>query len=156
MDYFYEQFQSKDYKRFEEKIKLLEKIIIALGIISIIFLQIPLFILNILIFIGIKVLRVKLIVEYEYELTAYELSINKISNKSRRKEIISFNIKNIISIKEASDNFNEKFINARLKDVKIKDKIIKVKLGNQPINIKLALDDDLINIIKRVNPIAFY
>lgn len=156
MDYFYEQFQTKDYKRFEGKIKLLEKIIIALGIISIIFLQIPLFILNILIFVGIKVLRVKLIVEYEYELTAYELSINKISNKSRRKEIISFNIKNIISIKEASDNFNEKFINARLKDVKIKDKIIKVKLGNQPINIKLALDDDLINIIKRVNPIAFY
>lgn len=156
MDYFYEQFQTKNYKELENKFKNLEKIIIVLGFISICFLQVFLFIISILIFIGMKVYKSKSIIEYEYELTSYDLSINKIINKSKRKEIITFNIKNIISIKDFSNNFNEKFINASLKDIKVKDKILKVKSENEIINIKLALDEKLIDIIKRVNPIAFY
>lgn len=156
MDYFYEQFQTKNYEELENKFKKIEKIIIVLGIISICFLQIVLFLINVLIFIGIKMYKIKSIVEYEYELTSYDLSINKIINKSKRKEIITFNIKNIISIKDFNNNFNEKFVNASLKDIEIKDKILKIKSGTEIINIKLALDEKLIDIIKRVNPIAFY
>ena len=100
--------------------------------------------------------KIKSIVEYEYELTSYDLSINKIINKSKRKEIITFNIKNIISIKDFNNNFNEKFVNASLKDIEIKDKILRIKSGTEIINIKLALDEKLIDIIKRVNPIVFY
>ena len=100
--------------------------------------------------------KIKSIVEYEYELTSYDLSINKIINKSKRKEIITFNIKNIISIKDFNNNFNEKFVNASLKDIEIKDKFLRIKSGTEIINIKLALDEKLIDIIKRVNPIVFY
>ena len=156
MDYFYEQFQTKNYEELENKFKKIEIIIIVLGIISICFLQIFLFLINVLIFIGIKMYKIKSIVEYEYELTSYDLSINKIINKSKRKEIITFNIKNIISIKDFNNNFNEKFVNASLKDIEIKDKILKIKSGTEIINIKLALDEKLIDIIRRVNPIAFY
>lgn len=156
MDYFYEQFQTKNYKELENKFKKIEIIIIVLGIISICFLQIFLFLINVLIFIGIKMYKIKSIVEYEYELTSYDLSINKIINKSKRKEIITFNIKNIISIKDFNNNFNEKFVNASLKDIEIKDKILRIKSGTEIINIKLALDEKLIDIIKRVNPIVFY
>jgi len=156
MDYFYEQFQTKNYQELENKFKKIETIIIVLGIISICFLQIFLFLINVLIFIGIKMYKIKSIVEYEYELTSYDLSINKIINKSKRKEIITFNIKNIISIKDFNNNFNEKFVNASLKDIEIKDKILRIKSGTEIINIKLALDEKLIDIIKRVNPIVFY
>ena len=156
MDYFYEQFQTKDYEELENKLKILEKIIIVLGIISICLLQIFLFIISVLIFIGIKTYKIKSIIEYEYELTSYDLSINKIINKSKRKEIITLNIKNIISIKDFNNNFNEKFVDASLKDIEIKDKILKIKSGTEIINIKLALDGKLIDIIKRVNPRAFY
>lgn len=156
MDYFYEQFQTKDYEELENKFKKLERIIIVLGIISICLLQIFLFIMSVLIFIVIKMYKIKSIVEYEYELTSYDLSINKIINKSKRKEIIAFNIKNIISIKDFNNNFNEKFVNASLKDIKIKDRILKIKSGTEIINIKLALDEKLMDIIKRVNPRAFY
>ena len=156
MDYFYEQFQTKNYEELENKLKKIEIIIIVLGIISICFLQIFLFLINVLIFIGIKMYKIKSIVEYEYELTSYDLSINKIINKSKRKEIITFNIKNIISIKDFNNNFNEKFVNASLKDIEIKDKILRIKSGTEIINIKLALDEKLIDIIKRVNPIVFY
>lgn len=156
MDYFYEQFQTKDYEELENKFKKLEKIIIVFGIISIVLLQIFLFIISVLIFIGIKMYKIKSIIEYEYELTSYDLSINKIINKSKRKEIINLNIKNIISIKDFNNNFNEKFVNASLKDIEIKDKILKIKSGTEIINIKLALDEKLMDIIKRVNPRAFY
>lgn len=156
MEYFYEQFQSKDYKDLDKKLNLVGNIIIGLAIISIFTLQIALLIINILLFIGIKFYKFKSVVEYEYELTSYDLSISKIINKSKRKEIISVNIKEIISIKDISSNFNEKCIIATLEDIGIKKQVIKIKLDNKIINIKLALDENLIGMIKRINPIAFY
>ena len=156
MDYFYEQFQTKDYSKIEDKLKVLEKILIALIGISVIVFIIPLIIITILMFVFVRVYKSKLIVEYEYELTSYELSVNKIINKSKRKEVMAFNIKDIINIREMHNGFNEKFINASLPDIGIREKIVKVKLGNDVVNIKLALDEKLVDIIKRVNPIAFY
>lgn len=156
MEYFYEQFQTKDYKELEKKLKLTSKVILILAAISLFFLQIGVLLFLLIILAIVQIYKFKSIVEYEYELTADQLSINKIRNKSKRKEIVSFSIKQIVSIKDKNNNPNEKVIEASLDGIGIKEKIIKVKVLNETISIKLALDENLINIIKRVNPIAFY
>ncbi|MEG1313537.1 MAG: hypothetical protein RSD40_04405, partial [Bacilli bacterium] len=100
----------------------------------------------------------KIIVEYEYELTSYELSIFKIMNKSKRKEMVSFNIRDISSVKKADlNNLKDKnIINLCLDDIGIEKNIVKVKTTKGLMVLKLAMDDKLIDFIKRVNPLAFY
>lgn len=158
MDYFYEQFQTREYGGIEGKLKKASNIILILALISIITLFFEFTILFIIIYIMLFFLKRKIIVEYEYELTSYELSVYKIINKSKRKEMINFNIRNISSIKKTnSNNLKDKnIINLCLDDIDIEKNIVKVKTQKGLMVLKLAMDDKLIDLIKRINPLAFY
>jgi hypothetical protein len=111
-----------------------------------------------LIYLIIFILSRKLIVEYEYELTGNELVIFKIMNKSKRKEIGSFNIRDISSVKNSENigETNNKIVKAYLEDTGLKDKIYMAKTSQGMVGFQLAMDENLTNLIKRVNPLAFY
>jgi hypothetical protein len=111
-----------------------------------------------LIYLIIFILSRKLIVEYEYELTGNELVIFKIMNKSKRKEIGSFNIRDISSVKNSENigKTNNKIVKAYLEDAGLKDKIYMAKTSQGMVGFQLAMDENLTNLIKRVNPLAFY
>lgn len=158
MDYFYEQFQTREYQVIEGRFKKASNIILILALISLITSLFEFTILFIIIYIMLFFLKRKMIVEYEYELTSYDLSIYKIISKSRRKEIISFNIRNISSVKKVNENnLKEKnIINLCLDDINIEKNIVKVKTTKGLMVLKLAMDDKLIDFIKRINPLAFY
>lgn len=158
MDYFYEQFQTREYQVIEERLKKASNIILILALISLITLFFEFTILFIIIYIMLFFLKRKVIVEYEYELTSYDLSIYKIMSKSKRKEMISFNIRNISSVKKVNENnLKEKnIINLCLDDIGIEKNIVKVKTAKGLMVLKLAMDDKLMDFIKRINPLAFY
>ena len=158
MDYFYEQFQTKEYGAIEGRLKKTSNIILILALISLTTLFFGFTILFLIVYIILFFLKRKLIIEYEYELTSDELSIYKIINKSKRKEMISFNIRNISSIKKVNENnLKEKNImNLCLDDIGIEENIVKVKTTKGLMVLKLAMDDKIIDFIKRSNPLAFY
>lgn len=158
MDYFYEQFQTKEYGAIEGRLKKASNIILILALISLTTLFFGFTILFLIVYIILFFLKRKLIIEYEYELTSDELSIYKIINKSKRKEMISFNIRNISSIKKVNENnLKEKNImNLCLDDIGIEENIVKVKTTKGLMVLKLAMDDKIIDFIKRINPLAFY
>lgn len=157
MDCFYEQFQTKDYHRIEEIINILEKVSLAILILFIAMLNIVGAIFFALVYFGVSLLSRQLIVEYEYELTGYELSICKIMNKSKRKELGSFNIKEISSVKTLEKlNGNTKFIKAYLSDSGIKPMVYVVNTSKGVTGFQLALDEKLLDLIKKVNPLVFY
>ena len=158
MECFYEQFQTREYKGIEGKLKKASIIILILALISLITLFFEFTILFLIIYVMLFFLKRKIIIEYEYELTSYELSIFKIMNKSKRKEMISFNIRDISSVKKVDlNNLKDKnIINLCLDDIGIEKNIVKVKTTKGLMVLKLAMDDKLIDFIKRVNPLAFY
>ncbi|WP_300382174.1 hypothetical protein [Clostridium sp.] len=158
MECFYEQFQTREYEVIESKLKKASMIILILAAISLITLFFEFTILFIVIYITLFFLRRKIIVEYEYELTSYDMSIYKIMNKSKRKEMVSFNIRDISSVKKADiNNLKDKsIVNLCLDDINIEKDIVKVKTTKGFMVLKLAMDDKLIGFIKRVNPLAFY
>ena len=117
MDCFYEQFQTKDYRRIENTMNILSKGSLAIAIVLIAMLNIIGAIFFALVYFIIFILSRKVIVEYEYELTGNELSIYKIMNKSKRKEIGSFNIREISSVKTLDKlSNNTKIIKAYLEE----------------------------------------
>lgn len=158
MEYFYEQFQTREYGVIEGRLKKASNIILILALISLTTLFFGFTIILIIIYIMLFFLKRKLIVEYEYELTADELSVYKIVNKSKRKEIVSFNIRNISSVKKANENnLKEKnIVNLCLDDIGIEKNIVKVKTTKGLMVLKLAMDNKLLDFIKRINPLAFY
>lgn len=158
MEYFYEQFQTKEYEVIEGRLKKASNIILILALISLTTLFFEVAILFIIIYIMLFFLKRKVIVEYEYELTSYDLSIYKIINKSKRKEMITFNIRDISSVKKVNENnLKEKnIVNLCLDDIGIEKNIVKVKTSKGLMVLKLAMDDKLMDFIKRINPLAFY
>ncbi|MCF0147909.1 MAG: hypothetical protein HUJ77_05870 [Clostridium sp.] len=157
MDCFYEQFQTKDYRRIENTMNILSKGSLAIAIVLIAMLNIIGAIFFALVYFIIFILSRKVIVEYEYELTGNELSIYKIMNKSKRKEIGSFNIREISSVKTLDKlSNNTKIIKAYLEESGIKSKVYIVNTSKGTTGFQLAMDDKLIEFIKRVNPLVFY
>lgn len=157
MDCFYEQFQTKDYKEIEKIINIISKVTLVLAILFAAMLNIVGAItLSLLYFITFIVGR-KLIVEYEYELTGDELSIYKIMNKSKRKEIGSFSIRDISGVKTLDKvSSNTKVVKAYLEESGIKAMVYIAKTSDGVLGFQLAMDENLLNLIKRVNPLAFY
>jgi hypothetical protein len=158
LECFYEQFQTREYKTIEGKFKKASIIILILAFISLVTLFFEVTILFLIIYVMLFFLKRKIIIEYEYELTSYDLSIYKIMNKSKRKEMITFNIRDISSVKKADlNNLKDKnIIDLCLDDIGIEKNIVKVKTTKGLMVLKLAMDDKLIDFIKRVNPLAFY
>ena len=157
MDNFYEQLQTKDYGRIEKILGALSKISLAMAILFGVLLNFALAIAFILIYGIVFILSRKIIIEYEYELTGNELSIYKIMNKSKRKEIGSFNIREISSVKTLDKiSGNTKTIKAYLEDCGINSMVYMAKTSKEVIGFQLAMDEKLLGLIKRVNPLAFY
>ncbi len=157
MDCFYEQFQTKDYQGIEKRFNILSKASLVITILFLAILNIVGAIAFALVYIIIFILSRKMIVEYEYELTGNELSIYKIMNKSKRKEIGSFNIREISSVKTLEKiSSKTKVKKAYLEEVGIKSMVYIVKTSEGVVGFQLALDEKLLDLIKRVNPLAFY
>ena len=154
MECFYEQFQTKDYGSLEKILNILSKVSLVIAILFAAMLNLVFGLIYLVIFI----LSRNLIVEYEYELTADELVIFKIMNKSKRKQIGSFNIREISSVKspERLEKSNSKIIKAYLEEAGLKDMVYMTKTSQGVVGFQLAMDENLTNLIKRVNPLAFY
>ena len=157
MDCFYEQFQTKDYRSIEKIINILKKVSLFIAILLMAMLNIVGAIFFALVYFGISLLSRQIIVEYEYELTGNELSIYKIMNKSKRRELGSFNIKEISSVRTLEKlNGNTKFIKAYLSDLGIKPMVYVVNTSEGVTGFQLAVDEKLLDLIKKVNPLVFY
>ena len=157
MDCFYEQFQTKDYTRIEGILNILSKAFLFIAIIFLALLNIIQAFFWGLLYFGVFILSKKIIVEYEYELTGNEFSISKIMNKSKRKELGSFNIKEISSVKTLDKiSGNTKVIKAHLDDSEFKAMVYIVKTSEGVVGFELALDYKLMELIKKVNPLIFY
>lgn len=157
MDCFYEQFQTKDYTGIEKIINNISKVALVLAILFAAILNIVGAITFALLYVITFILGRKLIVEYEYELTGYELSIYKIMNKRKRKEIGGFSIRDISGVKTLDKiGNNTKVIKAYLEESGIKSMVYMAKTSDGVVGFQLAMDENLLNLIKRVNPLAFY
>lgn len=157
MDCFYEHFQTKDYRSIEKIINILKKVSLSIAILLMAMLNIVGAIFFALVYFGISLLSRQIIVEYEYELTGNELSIYKIMNKSKRRELGSFNIKEITSVRTLEKlNGNTKFIKAYLSDSGIKPMVYVVNTSEGVTGFQLAVDEKLLDLIKKVNPLVFY
>lgn len=157
MECFYEQFQTKDYKGIEKVLNIISKVAIVLTILFASLLNIVGSITFALVYIITFIVGRKLIVEYEYELTGDELSIYKIMNKSKRKEVGCFSIREISGVKTLDKiSNNTKVIKAYLEEAGIKSMVYMAKTSDGVVGFQLAMDENLLNLIKRVNPLAFY
>ena len=157
MECFYEQFQTKDYSQLEKSLNIISKVSLCLSILFLAMLNITMTIIFALIYILVFIAARKMIVEYEYELTEDQLSIYKIMNKSKRKEIGSFNIREISGVKTIENvSSNNKIVKAYLEEIGIKAMVYMAKTSNGVVGFQLAMDENLLSIIKRVNPLAFY
>ena len=77
--------------------------------------------------------------------------------KSRRKEIASFNIKEISSIRDVDKVGKDiKIKKAYLKNTENKPMVYLFNSSAGVIGYELSADEKLINLIKKVNPLAFY
>lgn len=157
MECFYEQFQTKDYKGIEKVLNIISKVAIVLTILFASLLNIVGIITFALVYFVTFIVGRKLIVEYEYELTGDELSIYKIMNKSKRKEVGCFSIREISGVKTLDKiSNNTKVIKAYLEESGIKSMVYMAKTSDGVVGFQLAMDENLLNLIKRVNPLAFY
>lgn len=156
MECFYEQFQTKDYTKLEKSLNITSKVSLILLALSLLTLNIPMAIIFIIIYALIFVVSRNLIVEYEYELTGDELSIYKIMNKSKRKEVGSFSIRDISRVKTIENTNNNKIIKAYLDGCDYRAMVYMTKTSKGIIGFQLAMDENLLNIVKRVNPLVFY
>ncbi|MDV4151485.1 hypothetical protein R0131_11670 [Clostridium sp. AL.422] len=157
MDNFYEQFQTKDYEKIEKTFNIFSKLSLAMAIVFAALLNLVGSMFFILIYSIIFILSRKIIIEYEYELTGNELSIYKIMNKSKRKEIGNFNIREISSVKTLDKlGSNTKVTKAYLEESGIKPMVFITKNSNGNRGFQLAMDEKLLDLVKRVNPLSFY
>ena len=157
MECFYEQFQTKDYTKIEKRMKMLSSIALVMTMLFVATLNVFGAIVFILMYLIIFITSRKLIVEYEYELTGDELSIYKIMNKSKRKEIGSINIKQISSVKTLDKiSSNTKLVKAYLEETGIKPMVYLTKKSDGLVGFQLAIDENLMQLIKKVNPLIFY
>lgn len=157
MECFYEQFQTKDYTQIEKSLNIASKVSLVLLALFLVTVNITMTIIFIIIYALVFIMSRNLIVEYEYELTGDDLSIYKIMNKSKRKEIGHFSIRDISKVKTIeSTNNNNKIIKAYLEESEHKAMVYMAKTSKGVMGFQLAMDEKLLNIIKRVNPLAFY
>lgn len=157
MEQFYEQFQSKDYGSKEKILNFIKSISFLLGVFTLLFVNVIIGVAFIALSIGTILYIRNNIVEYEYELTQKDLVITKIMNKSKRKVIGEINISNVTEVKTINDakRTNRKVITACLDEIGIKDQVIFTKTETGLIGYHVAMDDKLLGMASRINPLCF-
>ena len=157
MDCHYEQFQTKDYRAIEKVLSILSKIFLFIAMILVVLFNFIGVIIFGLLYFGVIMLSKKVIVEYEYILTGDEFSIYKIVNKSKRKELGCFNLKQISTVKTLDKiSNNTKVIKAYLDESENKAMVYLVKTSKEVTGFNLKLDKKLMELIKKSNPLIFY
>lgn len=155
MECFYEQFISNKNKRIQwtlHKVSILVLILTAIYAVAFRWVVAATFIL----IYGLIILMARnVFVEYEYELTNDELVIFKIMNKSKRKTIATLNVNNITEVKDINEvKEKSKIITACLKGTNLNEKIVFFKTSIGILGFHLAMDEELISLISKMNPLV--
>lgn len=157
MEYFYEQHQTKNYGSKQWTINMAANAILIMAAIY----SLSFKLVGVATFLGIYGLILlysrNVFLEYEYELTEDEIVISKIMNKKRRKVIATIKVSNITEVKKTQDvvKGDKQIIKACLKGTSLTEQIVFAKTSLGIIGFHLAMDEDLIKICKRINPLAF-
>lgn len=160
MEVFYEQFLTKDYGYKQKSFESIQQALLVLAILNGIFMGIIWALLTVGVYFLMFLIGRSKFLEFEYELTCSELVISKIMNKKTRKVVGKIDVKKIIEV-VSSNNFNRsdvKIVNASLNGIKkdeLNEKILLVREDSNLIGYKIAMDNKLHEICRRINPIVF-
>lgn len=154
MEECYEQFMTKDYGNNQGTLNGLSSVILFLIAVSIfgmrnygaaIFLVVS--------YLIIYIYSTRKFVEYEYELVGEDLTITRILNKRKRKKIAEINLRSLVEVNDKNSKY--KVVNTFIDDKNLKKTIIYVKNKNEVKGYKIAMDQKMLRICRRVNPRAF-
>lgn len=160
MEVFYEQFLTKDYGYKQKSFESIQQALLVLAILNGIFMGIIWALLTVGVYFLMFLIGRSKFLEFEYELTCSELVISKIMNKKTRKVVGKIDVNKIVEV-VSSNNFNRsdvKIVNASLNGIKkdeLNEKILLVREDSNLIGYKIAMDNNLHEICRRINPIVF-
>lgn len=160
MGVFYEQFLTKDYGYKQKSFESIQQALLVLAILNGIFMGIIWALLTVGVYFLMFLIGRSKFLEFEYELTCSELVISKIMNKKTRKVVGKIDVNKIVEV-VSSNNFNRsdvKIVNASLNGIKkdeLNEKILLVREDSNLIGYKIAMDNKLHEICRRINPIVF-
>lgn len=160
MEVFYEQFLTKDYGYKQKSFESIQQALLILAILNGIFMGIIWALLTVGVYFLMFLIGRSKFLEFEYELTCSELVISKIMNKKTRKVVGKIDVNKIVEV-VSSNNFNRsdvKIVNASLNGIKkdeLNEKILLVREDSNLIGYKIAMDNNLHEICRRINPIVF-
>lgn len=160
MEVFYEQFLTKDYGYKQKSFESIQQALLVLAILNGIFMVIIWALLTVGVYFLMFLIGRSKFLEFEYELTCSELVISKIMNKKTRKVVGKIDVNKIVEV-VSSNNFNRsdvKIVNASLNGIKkdeLNEKILLVREDSNLIGYKIAMDNKLHEICRRINPIVF-
>ena len=160
MGVFYEQFLTKDYGYKQKSFESIQQALLILAILNGIFMGIIWALLTVGVYFLMFLIGRSKFLEFEYELTCSELVISKIMNKKTRKVVGKIDVNKIVEV-VSSNNFNRsdvKIVNASLNGIKkdeLNEKILLVREDSNLIGYKIAMDNNLHEICRRINPIVF-
>ena len=160
MEVFYEQFLTKDYGYKQKSFESIQQALLILAILNGIFMGIIWALLTVGVYFLMFLIGRSKFLEFEYELTCSELVISKIMNKKTRKVVGKIDVNKIVEV-VSSNNFNRsdvKIVNASLNGIKkdeLNEKILLVREDSNLIGYKIAMDNNLPEICRRINPIVF-
>lgn len=160
MEVFYEQFLTKDYGYKQKSFESIQQALLVLAILNGIFMGIIWALLTVGVYFLMFFIGRSKFLEFEYELTCSELVISKIMNKKTRKVVGKIDVNKIVEV-VSSNNFNRsdvKIVNASLNGIKkdeLNEKILLVREDSNLIGYKIAMDNKLHEICRRINPIVF-
>lgn len=160
MEVFYEQFLTKDYGYKQKSFESIQQALLVLAILNGIFMGIIWALLTVGVYFLMFLIGRSKFLEFEYELTCSELVISKIMNKKTRKVVGKIDVNKIVEV-VSSNNFNRsdvKIVNASLNGIKkdeLNEKILLVREDSNLIGYKIAMDNKLHEICRRINPIVF-
>ena len=160
MEVFYEQFLTKDYGYKQKSFESIQQALLILAILNGIFMGIIWALLTVGVYFLMFLIGRSKFLEFEYELTCSELVISKIMNKKTRKVVGKIDVNKIVEV-VSSNNFNRsdvKIVNASLNGIKkdeLNEKILLVREDSNLIGYRIAMDNNLHEICRRINPIVF-
>ncbi|GAB6168393.1 hypothetical protein JCM1393_08530 [Clostridium carnis] len=157
MECFYEQFQTKNYGKIQSILNSVAiGVLIIAGLNAVLFRLIMAVIFLVIYGIIIIVCR-NVFVEFEYELTNDELVIVKILDMKKRKTVATVDVKSITDVRDGRSKRKEntKVVKACLDGINLKQQVIYTKTSSGLVGFQLAMDEKLMMMMRRINPLAF-
>ncbi len=161
MEFFYEQFLTKDYEFKRKQVESAKNALLILTALNFVFLGITVALITIVFYFVFAVIARTRFVEFEYELTGNELVVSKIVNKKSRRIIANIKIDEVVKIKPCNfiNTDGIRIINLTLDGMDkkgLKEKIIVVRNEDDVVvGYKISIDNRLQEICKKINPDVF-